>query len=125
MEPIAACRYNPTIGDRGDGSDGDTSGTKGLLVAGLLLWIAAATWGEVRDPNGVAVIVGNRTYEHERLPEAPYAHRDAAAFKRYVTDVLGYDPLEFADAHRSGLGVRVRQRAQPRRRRPIRGTPEW
>ena len=63
--------------------------------------VPAAAWGEVRDPNRVAVIIGNRTYEHQRLPEARYAHRDAAAFKRYVLDVLGYDPLnviELADA---------------------------
>ena len=77
-----------------------------LLSAGLVLWIATAAWGEVRDPNGVAVIVGNRAYEREGLPEAAYAHRDEASFKRYVIDVLGYDPqnvIELTDARLADL----------------------
>ena len=72
-----------------------------LLWAGLMLWFAATAWGDMRDPNGVAVIVGTGTYRHERVPEAAYAHRDAAAFTRYVLDVLGYDPqnvIELTDA---------------------------
>ena len=52
---------------------------------------------EVRNPNGVAVIVGNRAYAHERVPEVRYAHRDAEAFKRYVLDVLGFDPENVID----------------------------
>ena len=47
---------------------------------------------EVRDPKGVAVVVGNRNYRNERVPEVSYAHRDAAAFRAYVVEVLGYDP---------------------------------
>ena len=46
---------------------------------------------EARDPKGVAVVVGNRNYRNGRVPEVSYAHRDAAAFRRYVVEVLGYD----------------------------------
>ena len=62
--------------------------------AGLLALALAACGGtaaEVRDPNGVAVIIGNRDYVNDRVPEVAFAHRDAEAFKRYVLDVLGYD----------------------------------
>ena len=41
--------------------------------------------------DGVAVIVGNRNYTDERVPDVTYAHRDAEAFTRYVIDVLGFD----------------------------------
>ena len=63
-----------------------------VLMASLF-WIIApvgAVWAEVRNPLGVAVIIGNRVYQHG-LPEVSFADRDAAAFKRYVIDVLGFD----------------------------------
>ena len=62
----------------------------------------AAAYGEVTNPNGVAVIIGNKSYEHERVPEVSYAHRDATAFKRYVTDVLGFDPLNVIELNDAG-----------------------
>ena len=64
------------------------------LVAGAVCGAAAA---EVRDPDGVAVIIGNRDYGKGRVPEVAFAHRDAEAFKRYVLDVLGYDPANVID----------------------------
>ena len=72
-----------------------------LALAGGL-WAALATmpWGfgdsagaalaEVRNPSGVAVIIGNKDYSG--VGAVRYAHRDAEAFKRYVVDVLGFDP---------------------------------
>ena len=47
---------------------------------------------QVRDPYGVAVIVGNRDYGEPGLSNVDYAVRDARAFERYVLDVLGLDP---------------------------------
>ena len=47
---------------------------------------------EYANPHGLAVIIGNRTYGHSDVPPVDYAHRDAEAFRRYVLDVLGYDP---------------------------------
>ena len=62
----------------------------------LVLLALAATLSSVRpafaDRYGLAVIVGNGNYANERVPEVVYAHRDAEAFKRYVLDVLGFDP---------------------------------
>ena len=80
-----------------------------LLLAALLWWAAGAAgavWAEVRNPDGVAVIIGNRAYEHQRVPEVSYAHRDAAAFKHYVIDVLGFDQgnlIELYDAGQAEL----------------------
>ena len=58
------------------------------------------------NPHGLAVIIGNRTYTHGDVPPVDYAHRDAQAFKRYVIDVLGYDPdnvIHIEDATRSEM----------------------
>ena len=65
-------------------------------------------------PHGVAVIIGNRTYRNERIPEVDYAHRDAEAFKRFVLEVLGFDPRQRhrpSRRHAVGDGGGVRQRA--------------
>ena len=64
------------------------------LAAGLLALssVFPAAAESFRNPDGVAVIIGNRAYEHRDVPDVEYAHRDAAAFRRYVEDVLGFDP---------------------------------
>ena len=64
------------------------------LCAGVVCFSARA---EFANPHGVAVIIGNKEYENERVPEVAWAHRDAAAFKRYVLDVLGFDPGNVID----------------------------
>ena len=56
-----------------------------------------AAWAEVRDPCGVAVIIGNGDYEHRHVPDVTYVHREAEAFKGYVLTVLGFDPVNFID----------------------------
>ena len=63
----------------------------GLALAPLLCGASAHA-----NPNGVAVIIGNRHYQGA-VPEVSYAHRDAEAFKRYVLDALGYDPANVID----------------------------
>ena len=45
---------------------------------------------EVTNPHGLAVIIGNRSYSD--VPPVDFAHRDAAAFRHYVVDVLGFAP---------------------------------
>ena len=81
---------------------------RGPLVAAaamvLLCVTVTSTYGEVRKPNGVAVIIGNRSYDHERVPEVSYAHRDAAAFKQYVIDVLGFDEENIIDLRDASQG---------------------
>ena len=49
------------------------------------------------DRYAVAVIVGNQEYESERVPDVAFAHRDAEAFRRYVLEVLGFDPNRVFD----------------------------
>ena len=85
--------------------------TRAVAVAVLALLVAlvcgaSAAGAEVRNPKGVAVIVGNAKYRNERVPEVTYAHRDAAAFRHYVVAVLGYDPenvIELRDADQGTL----------------------
>ena len=63
-----------------------------LLTALVLAGVLSPARTALADRYAVAVIVGNKAYSHERVPEVAYAHRDAEAFKRYVLDVLGFDP---------------------------------
>ena len=51
---------------------------------------AGAARAEVRNPDGVAVIIGNRDYAE--VGDVAHAHRGTEAFHRYVVDVLGFDP---------------------------------
>ena len=59
-----------------------------VLLSGLL---TGETGAAFLNPDGVAVIIGNRAYQYE-VPQVTYAHRDAEAFWHYVIDVLGFDP---------------------------------
>ena len=58
------------------------------------------------NPNGVAVIIGNRTYRHRDVPQVSFAHNDAEAIRQYVTRTLGYDPrnvVMLSDASQADL----------------------
>jgi len=65
----------------------------GAVVAAVLLsgLLTGETGAAFRNPDGVALIIGNRAYKYD-VPQVTYAHRDAEAFRRYVVDVLGFDP---------------------------------
>ena len=67
------------------------------LVAAWGVGVGGEALAEVRNPKGVAVIIGNEDYEHRDVPDVKYAHRDAEAFKRYVIEVLGFDPENVID----------------------------
>ena len=75
--------------------------TVSCLVAALAVTVVltpvSLARAEYTNPYGVAVIIGNRAYANERVPEVAYAHRDAEAFRRYVLDVLGFDPNRVFD----------------------------
>ena len=72
------------------------------LALTLCVAVAAVSPGPggaqaVRNPDGVAVIIGNENYQHRykdgrAVEPVRYAHRDAEAFRKYVLDVLGFDP---------------------------------
>ena len=64
-----------------------------LMAVGSVAQAAA----EFANPTGVAVIIGNKDYRNERVPDVAYAHRDADAFRHYVLDVLGFDPNRVFD----------------------------
>ncbi len=76
-----------------------------------------AARGQYANPQGVAVIIGNADYEHRDVSAVTFAHRDAAAFRRYVVDVLGFDPenvLDLRDATRRKLFRALGTRMEPR-----------
>jgi len=47
--------------------------------------------GLVKNPNAVAIIIGNRNYAKKGLPRVEYAHNDARIMKQYLIKTLGYD----------------------------------
>ena len=90
--------------------------TTAFALAGLLCALAAgvpsglgggagepALAAEVRKPDGVAVIIGNRHYAHQDVPDVEFAHRDAAAFRRYAVEILGYEPANIIDVRDASL----------------------
>ena len=99
---------------------------KGLKLALSLLPVLAALFAagtvsvaraEYANPFGVAVIIGNRTYGGD-IPAVSFAHRDAEAFKRYVVDVLGFDPenvIDVRDATQAQMWSTFGSRTSPDR----------
>ncbi len=69
---------------------------KSLLLAAILILALTAPNQAAKNPDGVAVIIGNKTYQGD-IPAVDYAHNDADAIRRYVLDVLGYDPENIID----------------------------
>ena len=72
---------------------------------------------EFANPHGVAVVIGNRIYAGD-IPAVDYAHRDAGAFKRYVIDVLGFDPenvIDLRDATQAQMWSTFGSQATPER----------
>ena len=76
-----------------------------LGLTAALVWAGLAS-AEVANPDGVAVIIGNRDYEHTE--DVEFAHRDADAFKRYVVDLLGFDPDRILHLRDAGLTQMVK-----------------
>ena len=68
-----------------------------LPVAVALAGILSPARTASADRYGVAVIVGNKEYQSERVPDVIFAHRDAEGFRGYVVDVLGFDPNRVFD----------------------------
>jgi WD40 repeat protein len=58
----------------------------------------------MRNPDAVAVVIGNSHYTDRHIPPVEFALRDAAVIKKYLVSTLGYDAnniLYYTDA---GLG---------------------
>lgn len=47
--------------------------------------------GRQRNPDAVAVVIGNRNYRKAGLPAVKYAHNDARVMKEYLITTLGFD----------------------------------
>ena len=78
----------------------------GARRTGATLLALAFVGGAAASELGVAVIVGNKEYADDRVPEVSYAHNDAEAFKRFVTGRLGFDAdnvIDLRDATKSQL----------------------
>ena len=42
------------------------------------------------NPDGIAVVIGNRHYDHPDIPDVKYAVNDAEVVKKYLINTLGY-----------------------------------
>jgi formylglycine-generating enzyme required for sulfatase activity len=76
---------------------------RSLILICLALLLAAPCARAATNPNAIAVIIGNKAYTGRDVPEVKYADRDAQAMKRYVIDVLGYDPENIIYVENAGL----------------------
>ena len=68
-----------------------------LVIVSAVLAVLAVGVAAAPAADGVAVVIGNRSYENDRVPEVAYAHRDADAFRQYVVGMLGFDPDNIID----------------------------
>ena len=64
------------------------------VLALLLTSICAADAG---NEFGVAVIIGNKAYQDDRVPDVDYAHNDADAFYKFVVGPLGFSSDNVVD----------------------------
>lgn len=75
--------------------------------------------GRERNPNAVAVVIGNRNYTKSGVPAVEYALRDAQSVRRYLTETMGFSPENIifeADAGKADIerifGTAGRERGQ-------------
>ena len=66
-------------------------------LAALALILPNVSAAEAANEFGVAVIIGNKAYQDDRVPEVDYAHNDADAFYRFVVGILGFSPDNVVD----------------------------
>jgi len=66
-----------------------------LLITGCLIWaglgLPAQSASDVHNDD-VAVIIGNRTYADQDIPQVRFAHNDAMAMRHFVQNVLKVHP---------------------------------
>ena len=68
-----------------------------IIIAMVLALAPALAVAAPENKDAVAVIIGNRAYQHHDVPEVNFAHRDADAIKSYVIDILGYRERNIID----------------------------
>lgn len=96
-----------------------TTGPALEVMYRFILWLAALlaiTPAYARDPgDGIAVIIGNKTYR-SGVAAVEYAHNDAEAMKRWVIDGLGYraeDVIDLRDAGKADLETTFGNQSNP------------
>jgi formylglycine-generating enzyme required for sulfatase activity len=82
-------------------------GTRALAAALVAVALAGAYSAQAVETNyyGVAVIIGNKGYA-KGVPEVSFAHNDADAMRRFITERLGYRPdniLDLRDASQAEM----------------------
>ncbi len=84
-------------------------GPRWRLRAVVLVALLATLWAPAAAENrdGIAVIIGNKTYSGD-TPEVAFAHNDARAVKRFVIERLGYRPGNVIDLRDATL-ARLRE----------------
>lgn len=75
--------------------DGDLITTRGFEIMPDVLDISLDVDKNIPDtsmynPEGIAVVIGNRKYHHPDVPDVEYAHNDAFVIRQYLTTTLGY-----------------------------------
>ena len=66
-------------------------------LAALALLLPSMYAAEAGNEFGVAVIIGNKAYQDDRVPDVDYAHNDADAFYKFVVGSLGFSPDNVVD----------------------------
>jgi formylglycine-generating enzyme required for sulfatase activity len=89
-----------------------------LVVSVVGAALSAHAQPAARNPNGVAIIIGNKDYQRPGVPAVDFADRDAEAMRRFVIDGLGYDPKNvhvILNAKRADLYDAFGEKDTPRR----------
>ncbi len=61
-----------------------------LLITGSLLWAGPSAFAQAGEPQNhdVAIIIGNKNYVDDEIPDVRFADNDARAIRHFVQDVL-------------------------------------
>ena len=76
---------------------GTVHSRKFAALAALALLLTSICAAEAGNEFGVAVIIGNKAYQDDRVPDVDYAHNDADAFYKFVVGPLGFSPDNVVD----------------------------
>jgi hypothetical protein len=66
------------------------------LAVAVPSFVADTAEAAVKNRRAVAIVIGNSKYQGS-TPAVDFAHNDADAFRKYIVDVLGYDPENIID----------------------------
>ena len=88
---------------------GTVHSRKFAALAALALLLTSICAAEAGNEFGVAVIIGNKAYQDDRVPDVDYAHNDADAFYKFVVGPLGFSSdnvVDLRDATKASHGSR-------------------